>query len=232
MKMFRSAVFSVGVLCAMAQLPASATTWDATADYGPANTTNPNGVWSYGYDPAAQAGYQFKAFDLYIPSENGAAVWRDSTYISLGTPAFFRNNGSTTLNGVAPGQLGMHPGPVANDDAAVLRFTVPSAGVYGFSGQFFAGDQGETDVVVVLNGNRASPLLSLPSTTSNPVFAMNSLQLQAGDTLDFVLGNAGSYLFDTTPLALQVSSVPEPGTALLGALGLGVVLAGVRRRRR
>ncbi|MDD5124329.1 hypothetical protein [Methylovulum sp.] len=39
----------------------AATTYDATNDFTANTTSNPNGVWGYGYDPASVAGYQFKS---------------------------------------------------------------------------------------------------------------------------------------------------------------------------
>lgn len=211
-------------------LGAQAETWDAAADFS-ATTGNPNVVWSYGYDPAAQAGYQFKGFDQFITSATILA-WRDSGYNSLDTPAFFKNLSAGTVNGTPSGQVALHPGPVANGDAAILRFSAPEAGAYAVSAQFFAGDSGETDAWVVLNGDFASPLATLGITSVNPGYTNASLWLNAGDTLDFVVGNHGSYFSDTTPLAVQIATVvPEPASAALLAGGL-MGLMGLSRRRR
>jgi hypothetical protein len=90
----------------------------------------------------------------------------------------------------------------------------PSQQLSNVLGQFFAGDGGETDAQIVRN---SSLFQSLGSTTYNPNFSISNLFLATGDTLDFVIGNSGSFSADNTPVVLQISTaVPEPLT-LLGA---------------
>jgi hypothetical protein len=183
----------------------AATTWDATNDFTASTTSNPNGVWSYGYDPASTAGYQFKAFNKF-----SNANWTDSQYQSSGTPAFGKNLSGATVSGVQPGQITLHPGPVPNGDAAILRFTAPISSLYNVSAKFFSGDSSETDAWIVTNGNFTSPLISLGVTSANPSHTITSLQLAAGETLDFVVGNHGSYTFDNTPLTVQIALASQP----------------------
>jgi hypothetical protein len=187
--------------------------FDAVADFE-TNTTNPNSVWSYGYDPASISGYQFRPFDQRI-SDGYLVFWQDSNYVSYNTPSIYKNLGSSTIYGVLPGQVALHPGPASNGDAAILRFTAPQSTTYDVLGQFFVGDPyGDTDAQIVRNG---SLFQSLGSTTNNPNFGISNLFLATGDTLDFVIGNSGSYAGDSTPVVLQISTaVPEPLT-LLGA---------------
>ena len=186
--------------------------FDAVADFE-TNTTNPNSVWSYGYDPASISGYQLRPFDQRL-SDGYLVFWQDSNYVSANTPTIFKNLGSSTIYGVLPGQVALHPGPVGNSDAAILRFTAPQSTTYDVLGQFFVGDFGETDAQIVRNGGLFQ---SLGSTTNNPNFSISNLFLSTGDTLDFVIGNGGGYSGDSTPVVLQISTaVPEPLT-LLGA---------------
>jgi len=49
--------------------------------------------------------------------------------------------------------------------------------------------------------------------------------INAGDTVDFVVGNDGSYFNDSTGLVANI--IPTPGTAALFSLSL----VGMRRRR-
>jgi hypothetical protein len=207
-----------------------AAAWDAEADFTPTTISNPNGVWTSGYDPAAIAGYQLKSFNS-LQHLGISPIWQDSAYVTLNVPAFYKNTGSTTLNGLLPDQVALHPGPVVNEDAAILRFTAPSTGIYAVKAKFFAGDSGETDAWVVKNGDFLTPLSSLGITSTNPTFASSGLQLSLGDTLDFVVGNHGNFFGDSTPLTVQISPVPELSSMSLMLAGLGLVWLTVRRGR-
>lgn len=112
--------------------------------------------------------------------------------------------------GVNTGQISLHPGPVANKDSAILRFTAPADAIYTAYGKFFSGDKGETDAWIVKNGDFTSPLKSLGVTSKNPIFTVSEF-LKAGDTLDFVVGNHGNYSYDNTPITVQISSFALPG---------------------
>lgn len=204
----------------------AALSWDAQKDFSAANPSND---WSYGYDPASIQGYQFTLFDLFS-GDNNLPRWSDSDYDTLGTPSILKNlTGSETSFKVAPGQLSLHPGQIANGDAAILRFTAPITSQYTISGQFFQGDSSDTVAWVVKNSDLISPLMTIGSTDGNPTFLLSRLDLVSGDTLDFVVGNNGSFYNDSTPLAVQINAVPPVpvpgavwffGSALLGFVGL------------
>ena len=223
---------STALLAVINPLNAQAAVYDATADFSVINN-NPNGVWSYGWDPADAAGaYTFTAFD-----QVSGSGWQTSSHNILGTPGIWKNISGSTAYGVAPGQLSLHPAEdqfsLANDNAAILRFTASISGTYNVSAQFFAGDSGDTLAWVVKNNAFSSALASLGSTGSNPTYATNNLLLQAGDTLDFVVGNSSDNLWsDNTPVSVTISAaVPEPETYALMLAGLGLVSFAARRRR-
>lgn len=226
--MFKESIISaLFFVSAFHVVGAQAATWDATSDFI-STSTNPNSVWSYGYDPAITAGYQFKQFDQL--SSGSTPSWTDSSYSSLGTPAFGQNLNATVINGLQPGQIYLHPGPTADGDAAILRFTAPESSTYNVFAQFFAGDTSETDAWVIKNGDFSSPLSFLGITSVDPTYTTSGLFLTAGDTLDFVVGNHGSYLFDTTPLTVQISTVPMPAPIWLFGSGLITLLIRLRSR--
>ncbi len=229
----KQTLLSVGMLLGALNFSAvnAATIWDSANEFTPLTTTNPNGVWSYGYNPASIAGYQFKAFDLFSVVAYGGSGpgWVDSTYNVFTTPSLGKNVTSSPLYGIQPGQISLHPGVAANGDEAILRFIAPTTASYNINAQFFAGDGGETDAWIVKNGLFTSPLVALGITSNNPVFSTSALLLAAGDSLDFVVGNHGSFSGDSTPLSVQISQVPLPGAAWLMLSGL-VRLLGVKRR--
>jgi len=221
---------SAAIVFTLLQSPVAHAAWDATADFNATTITNPNGVWSYGYDPAATAGYQLKTFDLFTATLLPIA-WQDSTYVYSMAPNFEKNTATSRIAGTLPGQIALHPGPATNGDAAILRFTAPQTGSYSIRAQFFAGDLGETEAWAVLNNDFLAPLGALGTTNLNPKFSIGALSLAADDTVDFVVGNRGSYFGDTTPLTAQISVVPEPGIPMLLLLGLGCIGLRVLARR-
>ena len=227
-------LFSAALCAALPFMaPANAATWDATADFNATTTANPNGAWSYGYSPGSGSNYMFKRFDQ-LQDSAGVLHWGDSQYESLRAPAFFKNNSSDTVTGAPPGVIALHPGLFENGDRAILRFTAPSSDFYSFVAQFFSGDIGETDAWIVMNEDFGSQLASLGVTSLSPTFSLTALALNAGDTIDFVVGNWGNYLFDTTPLSVLMSTasapVPEPATLLMAAMGLGLLGASQRSK--
>jgi hypothetical protein len=92
---------------------------------------------------------------------------------------------------------------------------------------FGAGDSGAVDVHVLMN---IVPVFSKFGTTTNESFLI-TFAVEQGDTIDFVVGYAGDYRWDTTPLAATLDYQPVPEPATLAALGLGAV-ALIRRRKR
>jgi len=198
-------------------------TYDATTGFN--TTSNPAGAWSYGYSALGGAGYALTPFDL--PSGSG---WNKSGYMTSGTPAVWKNTGASAQYGVGPGQLSLHPGPTANGDYAILRFTAPADGLYKVTGQFFAGDSGSMSGSVVLNGNLFQPLQHFASTTDASVFSFAPVQMTSGATLDFVVGNNGSFYSGNTPLSVVVESVavvePTVGTILSPTAGNNLYLFG------
>lgn len=198
--------------------------YDATADFT-VNVPNPNGVWAYGYttDLSVTTLTPFAGYS----SDANAFAW--VTNISLGTPSIYKVTTASPINGVAPGQLALHPGPTG--EYAVLAFTAPATGQYALTAQFFAGDSGLTNALIVINGDTASPAFSFPDTGVNPV-ASGNFSLALGDQVRLAVGAPGSFLFGSTPLTatLTFTPVPEPGAFALLALG-GIAVALVRRQR-
>jgi hypothetical protein len=205
------AIVATLLLCSRA---ADAAAFDATASFQTAS--NPNGVWSYGYSTAGEPGYTFNTF-----ANVGLGVlgpfWHQA---SLGVfPLVSKNQTASPLENVQPGQLYLHAGPTPGGDLAILRFTAPSADTYAVEGQFFGGASGAQRGAVYANGVL---LQAFGVTTDDSIFTFAPVPLQAGGTLDFVVGNNGNYLFGATPLSVVVSQVSEPGTGALMLFGCAV----------
>ena len=81
-----------------------------------------------------------------------------------------------------------------------------------------------------MNGNLALPLASLGVTSINPGFTTASLELNAGDTIDFVVGNYGDFYFDNTPIEVSIAAVPEPHPMWLLLAGIPLIVRRMARR--
>lgn len=214
---------------ALATVPAQAATYDAVTDFQIA--ANPGSVWSYGYSHDVGPSYAMILFDASAASSDWLS-WTKTGYISLGTPTAAKNISGSTISGAQSGQVILHPGPAANADYAILRFTAPTTGSYDVTGQFYAGDSGSMSGSVVLAGDLANPLTFFSSTTDTSTFSFTSLTLTAGETLDLVVGNNGNYFYGTTPVTMTITSaVPEPGSVALLLAGVAMVGWAVRRTR-
>jgi len=177
--------------------------WDVSADFS--ETLNPNGPWSYGWE--SDLGLPFHLYTLHERQDGGVlAAWRDPHFQLFGTitPTLQKNiSAGTTIYSIRPGEISLHSG-CSNGELSVLRWTAPSAGTYAVHAQFLAGNIGNTDASVLLDGNSSQPLLAAPTTNVEPSYS-GTLALSGGQTLDFIVGAGGDgCFFDSTPVVVSV----------------------------
>ncbi|MEY3232037.1 MAG: hypothetical protein RL689_2126 [Planctomycetota bacterium] len=186
--MHRARSLAVAVIASAASLPAYAQFWNAAAEFD--ITSNPNGVWGYGWLDASLQG-PFQPFQQSVLYEGQLPMWFDDH-----RPHTWRNDRPGTAFGVAPGQLSMHP--AANFDAAVVRWVNPDpteTGTLSVTAAFFPGDRG-----VMRVGVRINEVLRFEALDSG----LFTLELPNSDvqTIDFMVW--GGYAFGNTPVEATV----------------------------
>jgi hypothetical protein len=190
---------------------------------------NPNGAWTYGY----AGGGTFNTYTTTVTNGNGFGWF--GYLAGDGTPAIWKNTSGTTLNGVADGQVSLHPGP--GNQASIARWTATTAETITLNGQFFTGDSGAMLVGIFQNAtyNAGGQPTSTALWSNYSPFNL-SVAVLPGDTIDFDV--YGAYFSGNTPLSATISdssaAIPEPSSLIVfGGLG-GLGFAGYfwRRNRR
>lgn len=209
------------------------TIYDAAADFSA--TSNPNGVWSYGFCVSIQGPSQFHAFTNPEGWYGVANLPAWDSYAPFGVipadPAVFRNvsAASITKSGytIPAGALALDSYGNSNAVSTMVRWTAPSAGTVNVSAAFKDGATGAQKAYVFDNGTALFNALA-PSTG---VSYAGTLTVAAGDKIDFLVGAYGGSR-SVTILNATVAMVPEPATLALLGTGLIGLLAYAWKKQR
>ncbi|MGC6444301.1 MAG: PEP-CTERM sorting domain-containing protein [Rubripirellula sp.] len=217
--------------------------YDATADF--TLTSNPSGTWSYLYsnDTVRDGSYSlFTEIDPLgtAPSGQGSLLWHADAGVSTASRPFAGINTTTVGTGSwQVGELALHPGRsglASGDGLAILTWTSPVTGTVNVNYSLAMGLNG--NVLWFFEKNDEANTLdsgSLAGSSATDSILLTNVSVTAGDDLNLVIhnnGSVGSDLVRLTNATIEVSSVPEPVTAIaMGLLGV-VGFAGNRRRRR
>lgn len=168
-------------------------------------TENPFGVWSYGWSQASTP-ISFAPFDTLCSGVAGL-IWYHS---SLGSPCgsldiassphLWKNTSDNAAHGVMPGQLSLHAGK--NEEFASLRWTAPAEAHCQVHVKLFQGDAGETEAYVIRDGT--IEMAYVEATSVDPVADVES-DVVVGTTLDFLVGQVGTWDFGNTPIEVTLS---------------------------
>lgn len=181
---------------------------DAAAEFSATN--NPNGVWRYGWSSATLG----STFNLSVRSfqRDGLDGWGGFQPVGInpsvdGNPSVLHNGTSSTilLAGfipVPPGALVAHPGPA--NQKQIVRWIAPAAGSYAVAATFTRTftNFGSTDVHVQHNGSSIFDGAVNSNTTVS--FSATPVSVNAGDTIDYVVGSNGDYNGDSTTLTAVI----------------------------
>jgi hypothetical protein len=192
--------------------------FDAVNDFS--ITSNPNGVWSYGW--TASLGSTLTLFTAANPVTCGYPYLQQWTIIPgcpdnpfTTTPGLIYNGSDTPHCKISacqpPGVLNFQPDN--RGGYVVARWTAPRAGSYRIEGVFEGLDYvGPTtsDVHVLLNSTES--LLSAPITSYLlPISFTLQAKLKAGDIIDFAVGYGSNrnYYYDSTGGNATITREPD-----------------------
>ena len=216
--------------------------FNAVADFSIAN--NPNGVWTYGVGTPGGAITPFSFSDTGTIVAGGTPLpaW-SSPGSPFSVPAVYVNDtGGLLSEGTATwgyNAMFLHPGQSAAE-AAAIRFTAPSTGVYSYYAVAFLADSNTAGVGfsdfrndALLEGRSVMTWNGRRSVTRGAT----TIALAAGDTMTFFVDPDADFYSDTVGFqgrftlreATPPTGIPEPATFALMAFGLGC-LGAVRRR--
>ena len=168
--------------------------WNLVAEFKP--TKNPNGAWSYGWAAEGAPG-SFKRYSGFSKSSSGIPVTS-----TPGKSCVALNTSKVTEYGVAPGELSMHGGE--KGDLAIVRWTSPINGTVKVTGAFGAGNSGTVDVYVMkVRLASATALFRKLATARTEPFEL-MVRIRKGEKIDFILGTAGDWSSDSTPLSVVI----------------------------
>ncbi len=182
-------------------------------------TSNPGGVWTFGWKEALPGPFTPVTFVGPGASDNGVPFycWSIQQFV---LPGFYYYPLTNTATAINAGGQGVHPpgtvmylaGETAPQNFAVIRFTAPSSGQYQVAVRvqhyldgFFAGD---TDFHVQQNG---TALLDQFLTPTERTGYTNTLTLAAGDTLDFAVGRGADGSLSGSGLEIEAVITPQGG---------------------
>lgn len=168
-------------------------------------TTNPAGAWSYGWQPAIDAGFTLLTHQTVVGG--GASFWD----LPGSPPSIGKNISDHPIliadNPVVRAGVTMfHPGP--NNQRGVVRWTAPAAGSANVfihvGGVAIDPEFASTDVAILLNGS-----ILAASSNYNNAFTYSFYQrveVLPGSTIDLSqgFGTNGSYLNDSTAFRFTV----------------------------
>jgi hypothetical protein len=214
------------------------TAWLASAQFDPSAqfspTSNPNGVWTYGYE-FVPIGSPFNLLTLPIPlpSVPGPVVdsWQSPAFGAVGV--FHNGTAAVQSLTIGPetslfnsGMLAMHAGP--NDEYGMVEFTAPANGIYTIQGTFEGIDTAGTASAVYLLHNNAVVATGNIIPFGPPVpLASGPFLLNVGDTLAYAVGG-GPFNSMTALVNAQVAAVAVPEPSPYALLGLVLVSLAAR----
>lgn len=182
-------------------LASASTTYNAFVDFSGTTNPSPDGIWQYGYSSGLGS-----SFNLYLAQsfECSLTKWQIPGMIP---PVVEKNETQSDIHCygcIFPTSefISLHPGP--NGEYSVLRWTAPSAATWKITAIFKSlrsSVNTTTDVHLLHNSVPVQSSYVDGTLTTPGVDLSTTLTLDAGDFVDFAVGDGGNGMgFDTTGL--------------------------------
>lgn len=226
MKLWRGILDGMGLLSILTSVAqAQIATYNLVSGFS--STTNPSGVWSYG--ETTSGGSSFGIFSSYSSFfSNTTEGWAGQCFGFRGTtvcaPFVAYNDGTQVYNWGDVGEPLLRLGRWLDmPELPCLRFTAPDTGIYSIRITARCSIANLDNIVIRTNGQ---PLLEATFPASADIRYTNSMNLVAGDIIDFVgstytefTTNRSSHLYlsgsvtrDSAPTQSTLMWVPPGGT--------------------
>ena len=210
-------------ICMLAMTSPILANWDLAADFSIVN--NPNDAWSFGCTDTLGGLTLFPWHGYYDGVPHWSTALGESNGFLYSEPCIWKNTKTTSRQMVLPGEVCLHPSD--GNRMAMVRWTSPIDGEISLSGAFGKGNIGDIELFIAkTNALGTKTLVHIADTFDTLAFYIDT-NVVVGDKIDFLVGNAGNWNSDGTPLAVTI--IPEPATISL--LGIGCLTL-IRRRKR
>ena len=176
-------------------------------------------LWQYGQmgTGLAPVGTTFARYTT-VGSENALRYWRNG---AAPDPNVIKNTGDAPYLHWAPGQLSVHPGPGPERIYSAVRWTAPAPGRYAlFSEYSRLNTQVGTASIYLFKGENSFGSKTITDTLRKDTIFGTSF-VQAGDTVDFVVGSRDDFGFDAIGITPSVALL-EPAPRLPEITNLGI----------
>lgn len=166
-------------------------------------------LWQYGQMGTGLApdGATFARYET-VGSENALRYWRNG---SAPDPNVIKNRGDVPYLHWAPGQLSVHPGPGPERIYSAVRWTAPAPGRYAFFSEYSRlNTQVGTASIHLFKAGSSFGAKTITDTLRKDTLFGTSF-VQAGDTVDFVVGSRDDFGFDAVGITPSVALLePAP----------------------
>ena len=209
-------IYGLVFICLLAMTSPIHANWDLATDFSIDN--NPNAAWSFGCTDTLGGFTLFPWHGYYDNVPHWSTELGESEGYSYSEPCIWKNAQNISRHNVPPYEVCFHPSN--GDRMAVVRWTSPIDGEINLSGAFGEGNIGDVELFITkTDALGTKTLFHIADTYDTQTFYIDTT-VAVGDKIDFLVGNAGDWNSDGTPLAVTII----PKSLTISLLGNGCMI--------